>query len=34
MAGFYEMEVDGGERFKATIPTFSLDDPHQQVSLN
>ena len=34
MAGYYEMEVDGGERFEAEIPTFSLDDPNQQVSLN
>mgnify|MGYP002036061680 FL=1 len=34
MAGFYEMEVDGGERFEAAIPTFSLDDPNQQVKLN
>lgn len=34
MAGFYEMEVDGGERFEAVIPTFSLDDPNQQVRLN
>jgi ApaG protein len=34
MAGFYEMEVDGGERFEAIIPTFSLDDPNQQVRLN
>jgi ApaG protein len=34
MAGFYEMERDGGERFEVTIPAFSLDDPNQQVRLN
>ena len=34
MGGFYEMERDGGERFEAGIPTFSLDDPSQNVRLN
>lgn len=29
MEGYYVMETDGGESFKATIPAFSLDSPYQ-----
>jgi ApaG protein len=32
--GSYEMEVDTGERLEVEIPAFSLDSPHQRVSLN
>jgi ApaG protein len=28
MAGHYEMETRGGERFEVEIPAFSLDSPH------
>jgi ApaG protein len=34
MAGTYEMETDKGVRFNAVIPAFSLDSPHQPISLN
>lgn len=34
MVGSYEMEVDDGERLEVAIPAFSLDSPHQRVSLN
>lgn len=34
MVGSYEMEVDTGERLEVAIPAFSLDSPHQRVSLN
>ena len=34
MAGFYEMEIDGGGRFEAIIPTFSLDSPNHPPTLN
>lgn len=33
MAGTYEMENGEGELFNVTIPAFSLDSPHQPVSL-
>ncbi len=29
MAGTYQMETTGGERFDVIIPAFSLDSPHQ-----
>jgi ApaG protein len=29
MAGSYRMEEEGGEKFDAAIPAFSLDSPHQ-----
>ncbi len=29
MAGTYEMETNGGEMFRVTIPAFSLDSPHE-----
>jgi ApaG protein len=34
MGGSYQMESDSGERFDIEIPTFSLDSPNQDVSLN
>ena len=34
MVGTYEMEGENGERFDIDIPAFSLDSPHQRVSLN
>ncbi len=34
MAGSYQMETLGGERFDATVPTFSLDSPHQSGRVN
>jgi len=34
MVGSYEMESETGERIEVAIPAFSLDSPHQQVSLN
>jgi len=34
MVGSYEMEASNGERFEVAIPAFSLDSPHQRVSLN
>jgi ApaG protein len=34
MAGRYEMETATGDRFDVDIPAFSLDSPHQAVSLN
>lgn len=34
MAGSYQMETSGGERFDATVPTFSLDSPHQSGRVN
>jgi ApaG protein len=33
MAGTYGMENASGERFDVEIPAFSLDSPHQPVSL-
>ncbi len=29
MAGAYQMEAEGGERFEIEVPAFSLDSPHQ-----
>ena len=34
MVGSYEMEASNGERYDVAIPAFSLDSPHQRVSLN
>ena len=34
MVGAYEMEAESGERLDVDIPAFSLDSPHQRVSLN
>jgi ApaG protein len=34
MHGKYQMENERGERFDVVIPAFSLDSPHQVVSLN
>lgn len=34
MAGVYEMERLSGGRFKVTVPTFSLDSPHEIIYLN
>lgn len=34
MTGDYEMESEDGELFLVTIPTFSLDSPHQKRTVN
>jgi ApaG protein len=35
MGGTYQMEEsETGERFDVTIPSFSLDSPHQPINLN
>jgi ApaG protein len=34
MVGKYTMEDSGGRPFTVEIPAFSLDSPHQRVSLN
>ncbi len=34
MLGHYEMACESGEAFRATIPAFSLDSPHQAIHLN
>lgn len=34
MVGSYEMEAENGDRVEVAIPAFSLDSPHQRVSLN
>ncbi|HSV30147.1 MAG TPA: Co2+/Mg2+ efflux protein ApaG [Candidatus Omnitrophota bacterium] len=34
MAGSYQMEAEGGEKFDVTIPAFSLDSPHETLRLN
>ena len=35
MGGTYQMEAsETGERFDVTIPSFSLDSPHQPINLN
>jgi ApaG protein len=34
MVGSYGMTTTGGEHFDIGIPAFSLDSPHQQVSVN
>lgn len=34
MVGSYQMEAESGELIEVDIPAFSLDSPHQRVSLN
>lgn len=34
MRGSYEMEAETGEVFHVAIPAFSLDSPHEPISLN
>jgi ApaG protein len=34
MVGTYGMTTDDGERFEVDIPAFSLDSPHQRLSIN
>jgi ApaG protein len=34
MGGTYEMESATGERFEVTIPTFSLDSPHDTAQIH
>ena len=34
MAGTYQMETAGGQRFDVVIPAFSLDSPHQRGALH
>jgi len=35
MGGTYQMEAsETGERFDVTIPSFSLDSPHEPIKLN
>ena len=34
MVGSYEMEAESGERLEVAIPAFSLDSPHQPISLH
>jgi ApaG protein len=34
MLGSYEMETRGGKRFQVQIPAFSLDSPHEAMSMN
>jgi ApaG protein len=34
MSGTYEMRGDGGELFHVTIPTFSLDSPHERANIH
>lgn len=34
MMGEYEMETPSGDHFTVEIPAFSLDSPHQPISLN
>ncbi|MEA2779598.1 MAG: ApaG protein, partial [Rhodospirillaceae bacterium] len=35
MGGSYQMEAsETGERFDVTVPSFSLDSPHQPIKLN
>jgi ApaG protein len=34
MRGSYEMEAETGEVFNVAIPAFSLDSPHEPISLN
>jgi ApaG protein len=34
MRGSYHMETPEGETFDVIIPTFSLDSPHQEISIN
>lgn len=34
MAGNYRMQTQQGEQLDVAIPAFSLDSPHQDISLN
>jgi ApaG protein len=34
MVGSYQMVTSDGERFEVAVPAFSLDSPHQTVSLH
>ena len=34
MMGFYKMEKKNGYSFNASIPTFSLDSPHETGIIN
>ncbi|GAB6051675.1 Co2+/Mg2+ efflux protein ApaG [Magnetospira thiophila] len=34
MVGTYEMECENGELFLANVPAFSLDSPHEVVTIN
>ena len=34
MVGAYQMETADGEQFDVAVPAFSLDSPHQSVSLH
>ncbi len=34
MGGTYQMQTGEGEQFDVEIPTFSLDSPHQPVSVH
>ena len=34
MAGTYQMEAEGGERFEIEVPAFSLDSPHQPARMH
>ena len=34
MMGFYKMEKENGDSFNASIPSFSLDSPHESGASN
>jgi ApaG protein len=34
MAGTYQMETEGGERFDIEVPAFSLDSPYQPARMH
>ena len=34
MLGSYEMETEHGDYFDVEVPPFSLDSPHERISLN
>ena len=34
MMGNYEMEADNGEKFEVGIPAFSLDSPHEKITIH
>ena len=34
MVGSYQVETEDGESFEVAIPAFSLDSPHQPISLH
>jgi ApaG protein len=34
MVGFYVMEKENGDRFQVNVPAFSLDRPHEFMSVN